>query len=317
MVRLAELGDVVGTNDAAAAGRAFEPLTTTLRDGTHVLLRPIQPDDKSRLQGALQLLSPRSRYLRFHARLDHLTDEQLRYATEIDHRDQVAWIVLDVDHPDVPAIALGQYARLEANHRVAEASITVIDRYQARGLGTMLLAILAEVAIANGIEVFRNYVLADNDAMLELFDQLGAERQPITSEVQEVDLRLPRRLADLPDTPAGRAIRALADEGAHHSSLAAVTPPVWIQRLRRRLAPKEPPTPAVPHWRERGPFADWIDAALADADEAAGRQDADADAVAARQEADADAAAARQEADADDQTTDPDVAEPSGNGHAS
>jgi hypothetical protein len=50
---------------------------------------------------------------------------------------------------------------------------------------------------------------------------------------------------------------------------------VWIQRLRRRrLAPKEPPTPAVPHWRERGPFGDWIDAALADADEAATRQDA-------------------------------------------
>jgi GNAT superfamily N-acetyltransferase len=278
MVRLTELGDVAGTNAAAAAGRSYEPLTATLRDGTQVALRPIQPDDKPRLQGALQLLSPRSRYLRFHARLDHLTDEQLRYATEVDHCDHVAWLVLDVDHPDVPAIALGQYARLETNPRVAEASITVIDRYQARGLGTMLLAILAEVAITNGIEVFRNYVLADNDAMLELFDQLGAERQPITSEVQEVDLRLPRQLADLPDTPAGRAIRALADEGAHHSSLAAVTPPVWIQRLRRRrAAPKEPPTPAVPHWRERGPFADWIDAALADADEDEAGPDADAD----------------------------------------
>jgi ribosomal protein S18 acetylase RimI-like enzyme len=275
MVRLAELGDIVGINAAAADGRAFDPLTTTLRDGTRVLLRPIQSDDKDRLQGALQLLSPRSRYLRFHARVDHLTDEQLHYTTDIDHRDRVAWLVLDADHPDVPAVALGQYARLETNHRVAEASITVVDRYQGRGLGTMLLALLAEVAIANGIEVFRNYVLADNDAMLELFDQLGAERQPITSEVQEVDLRLPQRLADLPDTPAGRAIRAFADERSHHSSLAAITPPVWIQRLRRRrLAPKEPPTPAVPHWRERGPFGDWIDAALADADEAATRQDA-------------------------------------------
>jgi RimJ/RimL family protein N-acetyltransferase len=277
MVRLAELGDTVGINAAAADGRPFDPLTATLRDGTRVLLRPIQPDDEDRLREALQLLSPRSRYLRFHALVDHLTDEQLHYTTDIDHRDRVAWLVLDADQPDVPAVGLGQYARLETNHRVAEASITVIDRYQGRGLGTMLLALLAEVAIANGIEVFRNYVLADNDAMLEVFDQLGAERQPITAEVQEVDLRLPQRLADLPDTPAGRAIRALADEGSHHSSLAAVTPPVWVQRLRRRLAPKEPPTPAVPHWRERGPFADWIDAALADADEAATRQDAATD----------------------------------------
>jgi ribosomal protein S18 acetylase RimI-like enzyme len=269
MVHLAELGDVVARNDAAAEGRAVEPLAAVLRDGTHVLLRPIQSDDRERLQEALQLLSPRSRHLRFHARVDRLTDEQLRYTTDVDHRDRVAWLVLDADHPDVPAVALGQYARLDGNRRVAEASITVIDRYQGRGLGTMLVALLAEIAIANGIEVFRNYVLADNDTMLELFDQLGAERQPLTAEVQEVDLRLPQRLADLPDTPAGRAIRALADQGAHHSSLAAVTPPVWIQRLRRRRPPVEPPTPAVPHWRERGPFADWIDAALADADEAA------------------------------------------------
>jgi ribosomal protein S18 acetylase RimI-like enzyme len=294
MVRLAELGDVVGVNVAAAEGRAVEPLTAILRDGTHVQLRPIRPDDGERLQGALQLLSPRSRYLRFHARVDHLSDEQVRYTTEADHRDRVAWLVLDADHPDVPAVGLGQYARLDTNERVAEASITVIDRYQGRGLGTMLLALLAEVAIANGIEVFRNYVLADNDTMLELFDQLGAERQPITSEVQEVDLRLPRRLADLPDTPAGRAIRALADEGAHHSSLASVTPPVWVQRLRRRLAPKEPPTPAVPHWRERGPFGDWIDAALADADAAGDAARADVDDAAL---ADADDVARVDEAD--------------------
>jgi GNAT superfamily N-acetyltransferase len=275
MVRLAELGDVVGRNAAAAEGRRVEPLHATLRDGTHVRLRPIQPDDRDRLAGALPLLSPRSRYLRFHARLDHVTDEQLRFTTEVDHRDRVAWLVLDADDPDVPAVALGQYARLEGNHRVAEAAITVIDDYQGRGLGTMLLAILAEVAIDNGIEVFRNYVLTDNDTMLELFDQLGAERQPITAEVQEVDLRLPRRVSDLPDTPAGRAIRALAVEGSRHSTLATVSPPVWIQRLRRRRAPKEPPTPAIPHWRERGPFADWIDAALADADQEAADHEAD------------------------------------------
>jgi GNAT superfamily N-acetyltransferase len=272
MLRLRELGDIAALTAAAARGEPLVPLETTLRDGTRALLRPIHPDDKLRLQRGLQLLSPRSRYLRFHARIDQLTDEQLRYATEIDHRDRVAWIALDADHPEVPGMALGQYARLEGSHRVAEASITVVDHYQGRGLGTMMLAILAEAALANGIEVFRNYVLADNDAMLEVFDQLGAERQLITSEVYEVDLPLPRDLSDLPDTPAGRAIRELADGGGLGSTLASISPPVWIQKLRRRRDVPEPPTPAVPPWRERGPFGDWIDAALEDAEEADGLQ---------------------------------------------
>jgi GNAT superfamily N-acetyltransferase len=267
MLRLRELGDIAALTDAAAHDAPLIPLETTLRDGTRALLRPIQPDDKLRLQQGLQLLSPRSRYLRFHARIDQLTDEQLRYATEIDHRDHVAWIALDADHPEVPGMALGQYARLEGAHRVAEASITVVDHYQGRGLGTMMLAVLAEAALANGIEVFRNYVLADNDAMLEVFDQLGAERQLITSEVYEVDLRLPTDLSDLPDTPAGRAIRELAAGGSLGSTLAAIAPPVWIQKLRRRKDVPEPPTPAVPSWRERGPFGDWVDAALEDAEE--------------------------------------------------
>ena len=266
MVRMSELGDVVAATAAAARGEPVEPLETELRDGTPAQLRPIRPDDKQRLQEGLQLLSPRSRMLRFHARIDHLTEDQLRYATEIDHRDHVAWLALDAREPEVPGMALGQYVRLKHAPRVAEAAITVVDRYQGLGLGTIMLALLAEVALANDVRVFRNYVLADNDAMLELFDQLGAERQLITSNVYEVDLPLPEELADLPDTPAGRAISALAGDRGPASLLAAISPPVWIQRLRHRRPLPEPATPLIPEWPERGPFADWLDAAFEDAE---------------------------------------------------
>lgn len=275
MVQLDEIGDVVAATATAAGGEQPTPLEMTLRDGTRTLLRPIRPDDGDRLQAGLQLLSPRSRLLRFHSRLDHLTDEQLRYATHIDHRDHVAWLALDADHSEVPGMALGQYVRLAGSHRVAEAAVTVVDHYQGRGLGTIMLAILAEVALANDIHVFRNYVLADNDAMLELFDQLGAERELITTNVYEVDLALPEDTADLPDTPAGRAISALAGDRGPASLLAAVSPPVWIQRLRRRHDVPEPPTPLVPDWPERGPFADWLDAALEDADRGDAEPDPD------------------------------------------
>lgn len=269
MVALPELGDVVEATRAAARGETVEPLELTLRDGSRAALRPIRPDDKDRLQQGLQLLSPRSRLLRFHQRIEHLTEEQLRYATEIDHHDHVAWLALDADRPERPGMALGQFVRKPDAPRVAEAAITVVDRYQGLGLGTIMLALLFEVARAHGITVFRNYVLADNDTMLELFDQLGAERQLLTRNVYEVDLALPDDPADLPDTPAGRAIRALAGEPGPASMLAAIAPPVWIQRLRRRRAvtTSEPPTPFTPDWPERGPFGDWLDEAFRQAEE--------------------------------------------------
>ena len=44
----------------------------TLRDGTRALIRPIRPDDKRRLVEGFRAMSPRSRYLRFHAPVDGL-----------------------------------------------------------------------------------------------------------------------------------------------------------------------------------------------------------------------------------------------------
>jgi RimJ/RimL family protein N-acetyltransferase len=259
--------------EVAAEGGDVEPIGIELRDGSWALLRPIRPADKDRLRAGLDWLSPRSRELAFHVPLQQLTDEQLRYVTEIDHRDHVAWIALDPDDLDAPGMGIGRYVRLRHDPLVAEAAITVLDDYQGRGLGTLLLALLTRTALANGIRVFRNYVLADNDAMLELLEQLGATRQLMTRRVYEVDFALPDDIAELPDTPAGRAMRALAGAGRTGPQLALTLPPLWTRRLQergedaataRRRADEEP---ARGSWRERGPFADWLDEALKDGGE--------------------------------------------------
>jgi GNAT superfamily N-acetyltransferase len=256
--------------ELAAAGGDVDPVGIELRDGSWALIRPIRPADKARLRSGLDRLSPRSRELAFHMPLRELTDEQLHFVTEIDHRNHVAWLALDPDDPDVPGMGIGRYIRLRHDPHVAEAAITVLDRYQGRGLGTVLLALLTRTVLTNGIRVFRNYVLADNDAMLELLDQLGATRQPLTHAVYEVDFELPDDIAELPATPAGLAVRALAGAGPEAPHLALALPPRWLRRLRehgedaataRRLAATEvPPEPG----RERGPLGDWLDAALDD-----------------------------------------------------
>lgn len=161
-----------------------------LRDGTTVLVRPIRPDDKGRLQRGLQQLSPRSRYLRFHTPIDHLTDEQLRYLTEVDYRDHMAWVAVDPRHPDEPGIGVARYIRLADDPTVAEAAVTVIDRYQGRGVGTALLHKLADTAVDNGIRTLRNYVLAENRPMLDIVGAAGARRVYEGDGVYRIDVPL-------------------------------------------------------------------------------------------------------------------------------
>lgn len=242
-------------SDAPTDPTATE-LRMVLRDGTRALIRPIRPQDKAKLETGLALLSPRSRYLRFHQVLDHLTEEQLRYFTEIDYRDHMAWVAIDEDHPESPGMGVARYIRLAEDPTIAEAALTVLDDYQGRGLGTVLLAILGESAVANGIQTFRNYVLSDNRAMLEMFEELGTEVVEEPFGVYRVDYPLPTNPEDLPDTPAGRAVREI---GRRHDADLALGPPVWLEDHS-----SAPDAPTRTSHHERGELREWLDATFGD-----------------------------------------------------
>jgi RimJ/RimL family protein N-acetyltransferase len=180
----------------------------TLRDGTAVLLRQIRPEDRDRLAAGLRELSPTSRYLRFHRNLTEFTPEQLTYLTEVDHLDHEAIVAIDLDRADNPGLGVARFIRDPFERQVAEAAVTVADRYQGQGAATLLLGAVAARAREVGIEVFRHHVLTRNATMLEVFDHLGATRELAADGLWRVDLPLPRRARDLPDTPAGRAFLA-------------------------------------------------------------------------------------------------------------
>ena len=77
----------------------------SLRDGSRVHVRPIQPSDKARLAAGFEHLSERSRYRRFLYPIKRLTQSDLAYLTEVDHRDHEALIALDPDTGDAIAVA--------------------------------------------------------------------------------------------------------------------------------------------------------------------------------------------------------------------
>src|SRR5664279_2996756 len=66
-----------------------------LRDGSRVRLRQGHSSDRQLLLRGFARLSPESRYRRFLAAMPELSEEMVRYLTEIDHHDHEAIVALD------------------------------------------------------------------------------------------------------------------------------------------------------------------------------------------------------------------------------
>ncbi len=190
------------------------PRELLLRDGTGVLVRPILPEDRDRLRVGLHKLSAASRYHRFLAAVSELSEEQLRQLTDVDQVNHIAWIALDPALPGEPAVGVARCIRVPQDPGMAEVAVTVLDAYQGRGLGTLLLGLLSRSATRQGIRTFRAYVDEDNDAMLRIFRDLGAHVLCVEMGVCQLDIPVPADPETLPDTPTGRVFRAVAARAA-------------------------------------------------------------------------------------------------------
>ncbi|MCM3872004.1 MAG: GNAT family N-acetyltransferase [Pyrinomonadaceae bacterium] len=158
-------------SQVAEDGRAY--LThrdgdVVLRDGSTVRIRVMRPADEPRLLALLQSLSDESRWLRFYSSASGsaLAAEAHREAN-LDH----TFGLLAFSGAEERVIGHAFYAVIDDSH--AEVAFTIANDFQARGLGSILLGQLAEVAAANGIQVFEAEVVAANHAMLHVFRASG------------------------------------------------------------------------------------------------------------------------------------------------
>ena len=197
-----------------------------LADGTKVTLRLIQPDDGAALRKAFSRLSPTSRYRRFLSGMSELSDEMVRYLTEVDGVNHVA-VVATTDSLDLKTeIGLGvaRMIRLEGEPSVAEAAVTGGDDAQRKGIGRLLVRAMAEAALERGVQTIRAEVLATNAPMRRLLDEVGAvvRSDDGTTLVFDVPLEWHRRAlregsTDAEDNPLRRLFRAVAEQLAQLS----------------------------------------------------------------------------------------------------
>jgi GNAT superfamily N-acetyltransferase len=143
----------------------------TLRDGTSLLIRAIRPDDKPLLSRHFERLSELSVYHRFFGHKRALNDDDLRRLTELDFVDHVGLAATMEADGSERFIGVGRYVR--KNSSPAEVAFAVLDEYQGRGIGTLLLHHLARIARQNGTERFAAFVMGSNNQMLEVFANSG------------------------------------------------------------------------------------------------------------------------------------------------
>jgi RimJ/RimL family protein N-acetyltransferase len=160
--------------------------TVSLRDGSSVVIRPIEPDDSERLREVWRGMSAISRRRRFLAAssVDDVSDEDLRYLVEVDHRRHEALLALDEDGH---AVAVARYVRVPGDREAAELAVVVVDDWHRRGLATALIEALSARARENGIKRYTAIVSSDNEIVLGSLDSAGAERTGNTDE-GEVEL---------------------------------------------------------------------------------------------------------------------------------
>ena len=137
-----------------------------------IAVRPIEPGDKLKLVAAFERLSDASRHRRFLSPHGQLTKRELRYLTEVDHHHHEALVAYDRGTGE-GIVGIARYVRHAQRPDSAEIAVAVADEWQGRGVGATLLHALAERARAEGIRRFTALMLAENEAMAHLLDDLG------------------------------------------------------------------------------------------------------------------------------------------------
>lgn len=161
-----------------------------LHDGSPVRVRPVRKSDEDNLRELFYSESEASIYRRFHSAVRALPPERIRLFFDIDYHSRFGLGVYeDSDGGVEHLIGLGSYAA-DPRDRFVEVAFLVRDDRQGRGVGTLLLERLTDIARSHGFLGLTAWVLTENRTMMNLFRKSGLSMEvKLSGSVYE--LRMP------------------------------------------------------------------------------------------------------------------------------
>jgi GNAT superfamily N-acetyltransferase len=165
----------------------------TLRDGTRVLVRPIEPRDSGALREMHERCSLETRRMRYFSAKPYLPQRAIDLFCEPAHG-----LTLVAEGPDGSLLGLAHLIHV-VDPGVAELAFLVEDAWQGRGLGRALAESLLVVGRERGLVELRATALSENVPMRRLFTSLGGRtRRTEEPGIVEVRLRLDGRPSAAP-----------------------------------------------------------------------------------------------------------------------
>ncbi|MFT4535857.1 MAG: acetyltransferase [Saprospiraceae bacterium] len=144
-----------------------------LKDGTEMILRPIQPMDGDQAEVFRGKLSTQSIYARFLGYIPSTSQKLIDRLTNIDYAKEMA-IVAEAQNKnenEKEVIAIGRIAGEQ--DLGADFAIIIADDWQGRGLGSILTEYMIEIAIDMKFSKIYASVFSTNTRMLEILRQKG------------------------------------------------------------------------------------------------------------------------------------------------
>ncbi len=147
------------------------PKLEKLRDGTHVLLRPMADGDQSRVKAFYKGLPEEDRlFLRDDVTRDEVVD---RWFAELNYERVLPILALTRDESAVIACAtLHRYPQGWQRH-IGEIRIVVARPFQRRGLGSVMARVIVSEALKAGLDKLIAAMMTDQQGARRAFNLLG------------------------------------------------------------------------------------------------------------------------------------------------
>jgi GNAT superfamily N-acetyltransferase len=154
-------------------GPEYPRWSQSLRDRSHVLIRPITSKDEAAEHAFMQQgLSDRARCFGFLGEADGPGEPMDEASAQIGRGQDVVLAAFTMDDSRERMVGVGRYSTDDSNQH-CECTVTIDDEWQGKGLGTVLMRHLIEVARIRGIRRMTSTASAENVHMHDLATHLG------------------------------------------------------------------------------------------------------------------------------------------------